>query len=127
MRHAIRAAIRPTLTILLIVCALSCGPRSVKTEFSPVLVDAQGRLSLGYLEHRGEMYELRDWSLATYDADEKSRTIAHIAVGPTIADDGSGFYWVTLTSQLVEVDMETHVVTFEDPVEDQCIEITEID
>ena len=127
MRHAIRAAIRPTLTILLIVCALSCGPKSAKTEFSPVLVDAQGRPSLGYLEHRGEMYDVRDWRLAGYDADDKSKTFAHIAVGPTIADDGSGFYWVTLISHTGQVDMESLVVMFEDPVEDQCVEITEID
>lgn len=125
MRHAIRAAIRPTLTILLIVCALSCGPRSVKTEFSPVLVDAQGRPSLGYLEHRGEMYDVRDWRLAGYDADDKSKTFAHIAVGPTIA--GIGIYSVTLNSYAGHVAGETHVVVFEDPVEDQCVEITIID
>ena len=124
MRQALCIMIRPCLSVLLIACALSYAPKSVKTVFSPVLVDAQGRPSLGYLEHRGEMYELRDWKLAGYDSDDKSRTIAHIAVGPTIADDGTGLYWVTLTSQLVEVDMETHVVTFEDPVEDQCVEFT---
>ncbi len=116
MRHAIRAAIRPALTILLVVCALSCCTKSVKTEFSPVLVGAQGRPSLGYLEHRGEMYYLRDWRLAIYDADEKSRTIAHIAVGPTMA--GIGFYSVTLNSYAGPVDGETHVVLFENPVED---------
>ena len=110
MRHAIRAAIRPVLTILLVVGALNCGPRSVKTEFSPTLVDAQGRPSLGYLEHRGEMYDLRDWRLAMYDADEKSRTIAHIAVGPTMA--GIGFYSVTLLSFPVDVDGESPVVLF---------------
>ena len=129
MRHAIRAAIRPVLTILLVVGALNCGPRSVKTEFSPTLVDAQGRPSLGYLEHRGEMYDLRDWRLAMYDADEKSRTIAHIAVGPTMA--GIGFYSVPLSSHTVHVEMNTPVVMFEgpfeDPEEDQCVEIADVD
>ncbi len=125
MRQVILAAIRPALTILLVVGALICGPRSVKTEFSPVLVDAQGRPSLGYLEHRGEMYDLRDWRLAGYDGDDKSRTFAHIAVGPTIA--GIGSYSVTLNSYAGPVDGETHVVLFEDPVEDQCVEIADVD
>ncbi len=127
MRKVILAAIRPVLTILLVVCALSCAPKPVKTQISPVLVEAQGRPSLGYLEHRGEMFELRDWSLAGFDVGGKHNTFAHIAVGPTIADDGSGFYSVTLISFPVEVDGQTHVVMFDDPVEDQCVEITTID
>ncbi len=127
MRHAMRAVIRPALTILLVVCALSYGPRSVKTAFIPVLVDAQGRPSLGYLEHRGEMYDLRDWSSSVYDPGKMGGTFAHIAVGPTIADDGSGFYSITLFSFPVDVDGEPHVVMFDEPVEDQCVEITTID
>ncbi|MCZ6651878.1 MAG: hypothetical protein O7D91_02490 [Planctomycetota bacterium] len=127
MRHAIRAAIRPALTILLVVCALSCGPKSVKTQFSPALVDAQGRPSLGYLEHRGEMYNLRDWSSSVYDTDDRDKAFAHSIVGPTIADDGSGFYWVTLISFPVDVDGETHIVMFEVPVEDQCVETADVD
>ncbi|MCH8970176.1 MAG: hypothetical protein IIA66_13790 [Planctomycetes bacterium] len=99
----------------------------MKTEFRPLLVDAQGRPSLGYLEHRGEMYDLRDWSLATDDDDEKSRTFAHFAVGPTIADDGSGFYGMMLISFPVEGDGASHVVMFEEPGEDQCVEIADID
>ena len=122
MQHSLRLVIRPCLSILFVVCALSCGPRSVKTAFSPALVDAQGPPSLGYLEHRGEMYDVRDWRLAGYDADDKSKTFAHIAVGPTIA--GIGFYSVTLNSYAGHVAGETHVVMFEEPVEDQCVEIT---
>ena len=130
MRQAIVTTIRPALTILLVVGALICGPRSVKTEFSLVLVDAQGRPSLGYLEHRGEMYELRDWSLAGHDVGGKNNTFAHFAVGPTIADDGSGFYSVTLSSHTVHVEMNSPVMfegPFEEPEEDQCVEITTID
>lgn len=130
MRHAMRAAIRPALTVLLVVCALSCGPRPVKTEFRPLLVDAEGRPSLGYLEHRGEMYDLRDWSLAGHDPGKMGGTFAHIAVGPTIADDGSGFYSVTLSSHTVHVEMNSPVMfegPFEEPEEDQRVEITTID
>ncbi len=129
MRHALLAAIRPVLTILLVVCALCCAPKPVKTQISPVLVEAQGRPSLGYLEHRGEMFELRDWSLAGYDVGGKHNTFAHIAVRPTIAD-GSGFYSVTLISHTVHVEMNSPVMfegPFEDTEEDQCVEITTID
>ena len=125
MRQAIVTTIRPALTILLVVGALICSPRSVKTEFSPVLVDAQGRPSLGYLEHRGEMYELRDWRLAGYDADDKSKTFAHIAVRPTMA--GIGFYSVPLNSYAGHGPGQTHVVLFRDPVGDQCVEIADVD
>lgn len=125
MQHALRIATRPCLSVLFVVCALSCGSKSAKTEFSPLLVDAQGRPSLGYLEHRGEMYDVRNWRLAGYDADDKSKTFAHIAVGPTIA--GIGFYSVTLNSYAGHVAGKTHVVVFEDPAEDQCVEITIID
>ena len=125
MRHAISTAIRPALTIMIVVGMLSCGLKSVKTELSPMLVDAQGRPSLGYLEHRGEMYELRDWRFAEKDVDGKFNTLAHFAVGPTMA--GIGFYSVTLNSFAGPVDGETHVVLFEEPVEDQCVEIADID
>ncbi len=125
MRHAIRATIRPALTILLVVGALSCGPRSVKTEFRPALVDAQGRPSLGYLEHRGEMHDLRDWRLAGYDEDDKSRTFAQFAVRLTIA--GIGFYSVTLNTYAGHVAGETHVLMFEGPVENQCVETADLD
>ncbi len=130
LRQVILAAIRPVLTILLVVCALSCAPKPVKTQISPVLVEAQGRPSLGYLEHRGEMFELRDWSLAGYDVGGKHNTFAHIAVGPTIADDGSGFYSVTLSSHTVHVEMNSPVMfegPFEEPEEDQCVEIADLD
>lgn len=122
MRHATHAAIRPVLMILFVVCAISCGSRSVKIGFSPALVNAQGRPSLGYLEHRGEMFDLRDWSSSVYDADESDKTLAHPILLPTIA--GIGFYSVTLGSYTAHVDGETHVVMFEEPVEDQCVEIT---
>ena len=125
MRQALNIMIRPCLSVLLIGCALSCGPKSAKTEFSPLLVDEQGRPSLGYLEHRGEMYDLRDWSLGTYDPDEKSRTFAHFAVGPTIA--GIGFRSVTLSSYTVHVDGQPHVVMFDGPVGDQCVETADLD
>jgi hypothetical protein len=102
----------------------------VKTEFSPALVDAQGRPSLGYLEHRGEKYDLRDWRLAGYEEGEGNNTIAHIAVGPTMAATG-GFFSVTLNSYASPVEMNTPVVMFEgpfeEPREDQCVEIADID
>ena len=130
VRHALVIAIRPCLSLLFVVCALSCGSRSVKTTTSPMLVDAQGRPSLGYLEHRGEMYELRDWSLAGYDVGGKYDTLAHFAVGPTMAASG-GFFSVTLRSHTVHVEMNTPVGMFEGPFEgpeeDQCVEIADLD
>ncbi len=129
MRHALRAAIRPALTILLVVCALSCGPKSVETEFSPWLVDAQGRPSLGYLEHRGEMYDLRDWSSSVYDDGEGNNGLAGMILFPTMADSGGGFYSVTFISQPVLGDMEARMFGFglEDLEEEQCVEITDLD
>ncbi len=127
MRQVIVTTIRPALTILLVGGALICGPRSVKTEFSPALVDARGRPSLGYLEHRGEMCDLRDWSLGTYGPDEKNRTFAHFAVGPTIADDGSGFYLVTATLPSVDLQFQMFGFGLEDLEEEQCVELSDLD
>lgn len=131
MQHALRIATRPCLSVLFVVCALSCGTKSVKTEFSPALVDAQGRPSLGYLEHRGEMYDLRDWSSSVYEPGEKDDAFARLFLSPTIADDGSGFYSVTSISHTFHVEMSTPVVLFEgpfeEPEEDQCLELADID
>jgi hypothetical protein len=127
MRQVILTATRPALTILLVACALSCAPRAVKTAFSPVLVDAQGRPSLGYLEHRGEMYDLRDWSSSVYDEGESDKAFANVFLGPTIADDGSGSYWVTPISRLVVEQVRIFGFGLEDPEEDQCVEITDLD
>lgn len=125
MRRAIRGAIWPAFTILLVVCAISCTPRSAKTDFSPALVDAQGRPSLGYLEHRGEMHDLRDWSSSVYDPIDRNNIFTHRFLGPTIADDGSGFYMVIATSRII--DEQVLMFGFEDPVEGQCIEISDIE
>ncbi len=130
MRHAIRATIRPALTILLVVGALSCGPRSVKTELSPALVDAQGRPSFGYLRHRDELWDLRDWSWTVHEAGEGDKAVAHPILLPTIA----GIGWVTVASPFVDaqvhmigIDEQVNLFGFEDLEEDQCVEIVDID
>lgn len=127
MRQVILTATRPSFTILLVVCALSCAPKPVKTQFSPVLVDAQGRPSLGYLEHRGEMYDLRDWSSSVYDPDERDKAFALPILGPTIADDGSGFYWVTPVSRVVVEQVRIFGFGLEDLEEQQCVELLDLD
>ncbi len=128
MRHALRTAIRPCLSILLVACALSCGSRSVKTEFSPALVNAQGQPSLGHLEHRGEMYDLRAWSSTVHDANERNSTVALPFLRPTIADDGSGLYLMTTTTTtLPSVDLQFQMFGLEDLEEEQCVEITDVD
>ncbi len=134
MRHALRIVIRPCLSILFAVCALSCGAKSVKTEFSPVLVDAQGRPSLGYLEHRGEMYELRDWRLAGYDPGERNETIADFFPAPMIADEGiltgllnGTFRSVSGRINLFEIEHQFLIFGFDDTEEDQCVELSDLD
>ena len=134
MRQAIRVMIRPAFTIILVGCALSCGPRSAETEFSPMLVDAQGRPSLGHLEHRGEMYELRDWRLAGYDAGERNETIADFFPGPTIADEGrltgllnGSFRSVLGRFTVIDIEQQFLIFGFEDEEEDQCVEIADVD
>lgn len=128
MRHAIRAAIRPTLTILLIVCALSCGPRSVKTEFSPVLVDDQGRLSLGGFEHRGQRYELWDLMDAGYRAGHDDAFVREFAINNTLL---GGFVRVVSsdaanisTSFLLD---SSDPQFYEDDATQQCVEILSAD
>ncbi len=134
MRQALSIMLRPCLLVLLVACALSRGPRSAETEFSPTLVDAQGRPSLGYLEHRGEMYELRNWRLAGYDAEERNETVADFFPAPMIADEGrltgllNGiFRSVGGRINVIDIEQQFLIFLFEDPEEDQCVEIADID
>ena len=134
MRHALFIAIRPCLSILFVVCALSCAPKSVKTAFRPLLMDAQGRPSLGYLEHRGELYELRDWRLAGYDEGQRNEPVADFFPAPMIADEGSltgllngTFLSVSRRINLFEIEHQFIIFGFEDTEEDQCVEIADID
>ncbi len=134
MRQALSIILRPCVLILVVTCALSCGPRSAKTESSPTLVDAQGRPSLGHLEHRGEMYELRDWRLAGYDAGERNETIADFFPGPTIADEGrltgllnGSFRSVLGRITVIDIEQQFLSIGFEDEEEDQCVETADLD
>lgn len=55
-------AARPSLFVILLLTSgvLGCNSQPVVSTFSPALFDKLGRPSLGYLEHRGTMYDLRD-------------------------------------------------------------------
>lgn len=130
MQHALFTAIRPCLSILFVVCALSCGPNSVMTESSPTLVNAQGRASLGYLEHRGEMYDLREWSSFAHDRGESNYAFTPSLAGPTIA----GIGWLAMPSSIadvqfnmIRVDEPTRMFGLENPERYQCVEVTIID
>lgn len=68
-------AARPSLFVILLLTSgvLGCNSQPVVSTFSPALFDKLGRPSLGYLEHRGTMYDLRDAVRPEYPAGGRNR------------------------------------------------------
>ncbi len=112
--------------MLLVPYTLTCSStQEVAPDSAPALIDDQGRPSLGHLRHRGLMYDLRDLVDPPVRANNADAFVRFFNPLTTIADDGSGHYFVS--DFQVTVSKQTDIVLLEHPSEDQCVEIDDAD